>query len=131
MEAHRRDARVVCDPAHRPEVANLVLLAALCPRRDPHQVGAEIAAAGSAALKRLVTEAVNERFRAIRGRRAELVRDRGYPRDVLRAGNERAWEIAERTLAEVQRLMHTPARLDAPPQAHCAPRSSRRATLTT
>ena len=54
-----------------------------------------------------MTEAVNERFRAIRERRAELMRDRGYLRDVLRAGNERAGEIAERTLAEVQRLMHT------------------------
>jgi hypothetical protein len=33
--------------------------------------------------------------------------DRGYVRDVLRAGNEGAGEIAERTLAEIQRLRHT------------------------
>ena len=47
------------------------------------QVAAEIGGAGGAALKRLVTEAVIERFRAIRGRRAELMRDRGDLRDVL------------------------------------------------
>jgi hypothetical protein len=50
-------------PARRPEVSNpLVLCSALYQRRDPHQVAAEIAGAGSAAPKRLVTEAVNERF---------------------------------------------------------------------
>jgi tryptophanyl-tRNA synthetase len=101
------DRHIVYDPARRPEVSNLVLLAALCQRRDPREVAAEIGGAGSAALKRLVTEALNERFRPIRERRAELIRDRGYLREVLRAGNERAGEIAERTLAEVQRLMHT------------------------
>jgi tryptophanyl-tRNA synthetase len=101
------DRHIVYDPVRRPEVSNLVLLAALCQRRDPHLVAAEIGGAGSAELKRLVTEAVNERFRAIRARRAELMRDRGHLRDVLRAGNERAGEMAERTLAEVQRLMHT------------------------
>jgi len=103
------DRHIAFDPARRPEVSNLVLLAALCQRRDPRAVADEIGSGGSAALKRVVTEAVNERFRPIRARRAELVRDRGHLRDVLRAGNERATEIAERTLAEVQQLMHTAA----------------------
>ena len=101
------DRHIAYDPVRRPEVSNLVLLAALCQDRDPHAIAAEVGGAGSAALKRLVTEAVNERFAPIRARRAELVRDRAHLRDVLRAGNERAAEIAERTLAEVQRLMHT------------------------
>jgi tryptophanyl-tRNA synthetase len=43
----------------------------------------------------------------IRGRRAELAADPGYLREVLRAGNERAGEIAEVTLDQVRRLMHT------------------------
>ena len=54
-----------------------------------------------------MTEAVNERFRDIRARRVELTGDPGYLRDVLQAGNQRACEIAEETLADVQRLMHT------------------------
>ena len=70
-------------------------------------VADEIGDAGSAALKRLLTEAVNERFRAIRARRADLVADPGHLRDVLHDGNRRARRIAEQTLAEVRRLMHT------------------------
>jgi tryptophanyl-tRNA synthetase len=101
------DRRITYDPVHRPEVSNLVLLAALCLDRGPHDIAAEIGDAGSAALKRLVTEAVNERFRDIRARRVELAADPGHLREVLRAGNQRARAIAEQTLADVRRLMHT------------------------
>ena len=54
-----------------------------------------------------MTEAINERFRDIRDRRAELAADPGYLRDVLRAGNARARDIAGETLDETRRLMHT------------------------
>jgi tryptophanyl-tRNA synthetase len=54
-----------------------------------------------------VTEAVNERFRPIRARRAALLEDRAHLRAVLRAGNARAQAIAEETLAEVREVMHT------------------------
>ncbi|MGI8712520.1 MAG: tryptophan--tRNA ligase [Solirubrobacteraceae bacterium] len=101
------DRRITYDPINRPEVANLVLLAALCQRREPHAIAAEIGDAGSAALKRLVTDAVNERFREIRVRRADLAKDRGYLREVLRDGNQHARAIADQTLKEVQQLMHT------------------------
>lgn len=101
------DRRITYDPVRRPEVANLVLLGALCQGRAPEDVAAELGDAGSAALKRLVTEAVNERFRPIRARRAELAADPGYLRDVLRGGSERARAIAEQTLGDVRRLMHT------------------------
>ena len=39
-------------PDRRPEVSNLVLLAALCLERDPHEVAEEIGDGGAAALKR-------------------------------------------------------------------------------
>jgi tryptophanyl-tRNA synthetase len=99
--------RITYDPVHRPEVSNLVLLAALCLDRPPQAIADEIGDAGSAALKRLVIEAVNERFRAMRARRADLMAEPGHLRDVLRAGNERAQHIAAETLAQVRRLMHT------------------------
>jgi tryptophanyl-tRNA synthetase len=98
---------ITYDPSQRPEVSNLVLLAALCLERPPEDVAAEIAGSGSQALKRLVTDAVNERFRDIRARRAELIADPGHLRRVLRDGTARAREIADDTLREVRALMHT------------------------
>ena len=103
----RTDAgrRITYDPAARPEVSSLVLLAALCLGRDPHQVAAEIGDGGSAALKDTVTAAVNETLAPIRARRAAYARDLGYVRQVLRDGNERASEVAAATLAEVREVM--------------------------
>jgi tryptophanyl-tRNA synthetase len=100
------EPHITYDPTRRPEVSNLVLLAALCLGRDPAEVAEEVGNAGSAGLKRLVTEAINERFREIRERRRELASDPSYLRDVLRAGNERACKIADATLDEVRRVMH-------------------------
>jgi tryptophanyl-tRNA synthetase len=95
------------EPARRPEVANLLLLAGLCLDQPPERVAAALDGAGAAGLKALVTDAVNARFAAIRSRRAELASDRGYLREVLLAGNDRARAIAARTLEAVMRLMHT------------------------
>jgi tryptophanyl-tRNA synthetase len=67
----------------------------------------ETAGGGAAALKRRATDALNARLRPVRARRAELVTDRGFLRRVLHAGNERANALAQETLDEVQRLMHT------------------------
>ncbi|MEU8517327.1 tryptophan--tRNA ligase [Kitasatospora sp. NPDC048722] len=99
------DRHIAYDPANRPEVANLVLLAALCQGRAPEDVAAELGDGGAAALKRTVTESVNEFFRPIRARRAALAADRGHLRRVLRDGAERANAIADATLAEVREVM--------------------------
>ncbi|MGW0958268.1 tryptophan--tRNA ligase [Streptomyces gelaticus] len=96
---------ITYDPENRPGVSSLVLLAALCLDRDPHAVAGEIGGGGAAALKRTVTEAVNSRMAPIRARRAEYARDMGYVRSVLRAGNERANEMAAATLDEVREVM--------------------------
>jgi tryptophanyl-tRNA synthetase len=93
------------DPAGRPEVSSLVLLAALCLERDPREVAADIGGGGAAALKTVVADAVNDLLGPIRARRAEYARDLGYVRQVLRDGNARANEIAAVTLAEVQTAM--------------------------
>ncbi|WP_086821106.1 tryptophan--tRNA ligase [Allokutzneria sp. NRRL B-24872] len=101
------ERHITYEPQRRPEVSSLVLLAALCQDRDPHEVAEEIGSGGAAALKRAVTTAVNDFFAPIRARRAELAGDRGYLRQVLRVGNARANEIADSTLAEVKRAMRT------------------------
>jgi tryptophanyl-tRNA synthetase len=101
------DRHITYDPDRRPEVSSLVLLAALCLDRDPHQVADDIGGGGAVELKRVVTEAVNGRLAPIRARRTEYERDRGHVRDVLRRGNQRANEIAEATLDQVRAAMHT------------------------
>ncbi len=99
--------QVTFEPRSRPEVSSLVLLVALCQGRAPAEVAADIGAGGSAELKRVATESVNEFLRPIRARRAELAGDREYLRQVLREGNARANAVAARTLAEVHALMGT------------------------
>ena len=101
------DRRITYDPIKRPEVSNLVLLAALCLERDPHEVADDIGDGGAAGLKRVLTEAVNERLRPIRARRTALIQERGYLREVLNAGARTAGAIATETLGSVRRLMHT------------------------
>jgi tryptophanyl-tRNA synthetase len=101
------DPHITYDPHNRPEVANLVLLTALCEEVEPRQVAEQIGSRGAAELKRRATEAVNERLRPIRDRRSELIRDRGYLRTVLRAGSAAARGIAQSTLAQVTAAMHT------------------------
>ncbi len=97
--------RISYDPATRPEVSSLVLLAALCLDRDPVSVAEQVGDGGAAALKRVVTEAVNERFAPVRARRAELAADTEYARRVLRDGCARGRAIAQATLAEVRAAM--------------------------
>ena len=93
------------DPAARPEVSSLVLLAARCLGADPAALAGQIGAGGAALLKRTVTEAVNERLAPVRARRAELAADPGYVWQVLRDGGDRARAVATATLEEVRDAM--------------------------
>ncbi|MFJ1934887.1 MULTISPECIES: tryptophan--tRNA ligase [unclassified Kitasatospora] len=99
------DRRIDYDPANRPEVSGLILLAALCQDRAPEEIAEEIGDGGAAALKRTVTDSVNEYLRPLRARRAELAADRGHLRQVLRDGAERANAVADATLDEVRKVM--------------------------
>ncbi|SOC51721.1 tryptophan--tRNA ligase [Ornithinimicrobium cerasi] len=99
------DRRITYDPANRPEVSNLVLLASLTTGRDPHQIAEEIGDGGSGTLKKLVTESVNDYLAPVRARRIELEADPAELRRVLAEGNARANEVAEATLGEVREAM--------------------------
>jgi tryptophanyl-tRNA synthetase len=96
---------ITYDPVKRPEVANLLMLGALCSGRTPQDVADEIGNNGGGGLKRFVTEAVNSYFAPIRARRAELSADRGHLLDVLRRGNAKANEVADVTLSDVRTAM--------------------------
>lgn len=101
------ERHITYDPAARPEVGSLLLLAALCQDRTPEEIAAEIGDGGAAVLKRVVTESVNEHLAPLRARRAEYARDLGHVRQILREGNERANAVAEATLDEVREAMGT------------------------
>src|SRR3954452_25400287 len=96
---------ITYEPERRPEVAGLVLLGALCRDEDPVAFADAIGDRGAAGLKAAVTEAVNERLRPLRARRAELAADPAGVRDLLRRGNARAGELAGATLDRVREAM--------------------------
>ncbi len=106
--ARTDDQRTITyEPQSRPAVSNLVLLAALCLETSPQELAAGLGGGGAAALKKVLTEALNERLRPIRARRREVAADPAYLSQVLADGNERARALASQTLADTQSLMHT------------------------
>jgi tryptophanyl-tRNA synthetase len=94
------------DAVGRPEVANLLMIAALCRGESPESVAEEVGSGGAAALKTAVIDAINSKFGPARARRRELAADPGYLSAVLAAGNERAAAMADKTLQDVLGLMH-------------------------
>lgn len=99
------DRHITYDPVNRPEVSNLVMLAAVSSGRTPEQVAEEIGDGGGGGLKKEVTEALNEHLAPIRARRTELVTDPGYLLKVLHEGNDKANAMAADTLGDVLAAM--------------------------
>nr|WP_300337188.1 tryptophan--tRNA ligase [Actinomyces sp.] len=100
------DRVITYDPAARPEVSNLLVLASLCGAGTPEEIAERIGDGGAGTLKKVTTEAVNEFFAPIRARRAELAANEDYLLQVLHAGNERARAVASQTLDAVRTAMH-------------------------
>ncbi len=96
---------ITFDPENRPGVSGLLSTAAIVTGRSEIEIADEIGMGGSGALKKYVTDSVNEYFAPIRERRHAFENDLDYVKDVLAEGNRRANEIAEATLAEVREAM--------------------------
>lgn len=94
------------DPGSRPEVANLLLIASLCTGQKPEKIAEEIGDQGSGKLKSVVTEALNEHLRELRQRRSQFAQDKQLVSRVLHKGIEQAREVAQKTLAEVRKVMN-------------------------
>jgi tryptophanyl-tRNA synthetase len=106
-KAKTDSARVITwDPEGRPEVANLLLLVSLCTGEEPEAVAAKIGDGGGGALKKTLTEALNEKLRPIRAERKRIEGDSAYISDVLREGVAAAREAAQKTLDEVRSAMN-------------------------
>lgn len=100
------DRVITYDPENRPEVSNLLRLAALSRDEDPVQLAEQIGDGGAGVLKAAVTEALLDLLGPIRQRRTELLANPDYLWEVLRRGNEKANEMAENTLSEVRQAMN-------------------------
>lgn len=100
------DRNITYDPERRPEVANLLMLVSLCTGEEPQLIADRIGDGGGGALKRLLTESLNETLRPIRARRAQLEREGDYIRRVLLDGVEAARSMAQATLQEVRSVMN-------------------------
>jgi tryptophanyl-tRNA synthetase len=96
---------ITCEPERRPEVANLLRLAALCMDTTPERVAEDIGDGGAKKLKEVVTDALNAYFAPIRRRRMELEKDKTAIRHILQKGIEHARTVAEQTLKEVSEAM--------------------------
>ena len=99
------DRVITYDPANRPEVSNLLLIASVASGESPEAIAESIGDGGGGVLKARVTEALNDMLAPLRARRQELEADPGYLWSVLERGNERAREVADATLADVKEAM--------------------------
>ena len=97
---------ITWEPERRPEVSNLLLLISLCTKEQPQEIAARIGDKGAGELKKLLTEALNEKLRPIRAERRRLEGDAGYIVQVIREGVEAARAAAVKTLDEVRRAMN-------------------------
>jgi tryptophanyl-tRNA synthetase len=97
---------ITYDPDNRPEVANLLRIAALCLDTAPEQLAREIGDDGARRLKEVTADALNSYFEPIREERIRLEKDRPYIQSVLRRGVEQGRSVAEQTLAEVREAMN-------------------------
>jgi len=97
---------ITFDPDNRPEVANLLRIAALCSDTTPAQLAAEIGDLGAKRLKEIAVDALNTYFAPIREKRRMLENDKQYMLNILKKGIEQARTVAENTLMEVREAMN-------------------------
>jgi tryptophanyl-tRNA synthetase len=93
------------EPERRPQVANLLDLLAAATGEEPPALAERIGAGGAAALKRALTEALNEELRPVRQRRRVAAAHPGDLDRILDEGNARARDIAADTLTRVHRVL--------------------------
>ncbi len=101
-----QDRNITYDPVNRPEVANLLSLISLCTGEEPESIAQRIGDGGGGMLKKILTEAMNEKLRPLRQKRAQLEADPAYIRQVLLDGSAKAREIGIKTLEEVRERMN-------------------------
>ena len=94
------------DPDNRPEVSNLLRIAALCLDTAPEKIAEEIGDLGAKKLKEVTADAINDYFAPVRAKRIQLENDKEYIRSIIKKGVEHTRVVAEQTLNEVREAMN-------------------------
>ncbi|KAJ3218044.1 Tryptophan--tRNA ligase, mitochondrial [Dinochytrium kinnereticum] len=103
VDSHRG---ITYDPTNRPGVANLLrIYTAMGGGGDEEMAAREMAELGNLEFKERVAERVVEGLKGVRGEILRLRADKGFVEKVLEEGEERAREIAGRTMRDVNRVI--------------------------
>ncbi|HAF61910.1 MAG TPA: tryptophan--tRNA ligase [Anaerolineaceae bacterium] len=97
---------ITYDPVQRPEVANLLMMYSLCTGADPAAIANQIGSQGSSVLKKELTEVINDYFQPMRERRKRYEQDGSFVWEILKQGNIKANQIADKTLNDLRAAMH-------------------------
>jgi tryptophanyl-tRNA synthetase len=106
------DRNIAYDPQHRPEVANLLRLTAICSGEAPEAVAARIGDGGGGKLKATLTEALNAYLAPLRERRAPVAAGPPNVAGVHARGGAGAREEGVITLRQVRKAMNMDHGLD-------------------
>ncbi|MFN9173908.1 MAG: tryptophan--tRNA ligase [Synechocystis sp.] len=93
------------DDGDRPECHNLLTLYALLSGQTPAAVAEECREMGWGQFKPLLTETTIAALEPIQTKYAEIMGDRGELERILKAGNAKANEVAQQTLAKVKNAL--------------------------
>ncbi|KAG7098355.1 hypothetical protein E1B28_000314 [Marasmius oreades] len=96
-------AGITYDPINRPGTANLLTILAASKGEDVHETVKGYESKNHGALKRDVTEALQEMLRGPREEFERMKSEQGYLQQVAQEGKEKAVEKAEQTMREVRR----------------------------
>ena len=97
------DSVVRFDEVNKPGVSNLLTIFSAATGKTVEELEKEFEGKGYAQLKPAVGEAVAEKFRPIRERYDEYMKNKDYLMSVAKSGAEKARSIARRTLSKVYR----------------------------
>jgi tryptophanyl-tRNA synthetase len=78
----------------------------LCTDISPETLADQIGSQGASELKTRLTEVVNEYFHPIRERREQYKNEKTFIWNILKKGNLKANEIADKTLSDLRKAMH-------------------------
>ena len=104
------DACVRADATNKPGVSNLISIYSAITGKNVSEIEDEFAGKGYGDFKKTVADAVVETLSPVRERYEELVKDKAYLDEVLKAGAEAAQRTANKTLSKVYRKVGFPER---------------------
>ena len=89
------------DPENKPGVSNLLSILSALAGTTPEEEAEKLRGQNYGALKEAATEAVIAALQPIQDKYQEIMGDKGYIQDTLKAGAERAHYLAQKTLRKV------------------------------